>query len=325
MESLDAALHLRHSRSLQDRARCWQATLEVLDSIGSPTPGMADAVVDAVVGVVEMLQDSTSTAEWLRALSQFARRPDFGAEFARSLVSRLLLIGGSAAAHPLTPRAKMLAARALCRVLGANFGTAAGELDARSFSDLVVALGHMIHAVREDSRRPNLARSAQTAVRGLFMAVPESAARFAGVLFALEAPGVEATAIAAVLLDPALPKPVETSRDSWLGLYINAVVSSADLASYSVQLIQPMSYILYLTHALIHRAGELIAAAVHARSAVVRTAAGRDKRRRVDSQALAKHSQGAEEDPRRDCRVASDAALVSARRPQTRRLGRLPH
>ena len=120
------------------------------------------------------------------------------------------------------------------------------------------------------------------------MAVPESAERFAGVLFALEAPGVEATAIAAVLLDPALPKPVETLRDSWLGLYINTVVSLAVLASYSVQ---PTSYILYLTHCLIHGAGELVTATVHARSAVVHTAAGRDERRRVDSQALAKHSQ----------------------------------
>ena len=92
----------------------------------------------------------------------------------------------------------MLALRALCEVQREQFAALAEQTD--SVSELVLAQGALLRSIREAACRPGLERAAHFAICGLLAAVPMAAAKYAGVLHALNTPDAEASAVAGLCL-----------------------------------------------------------------------------------------------------------------------------
>ena len=216
------ALSLADARSYACRRQCWREG--VPQALGERAPeGAAAALVDALAEVIEVYGDSRSSHEWLLSLSAVASRDDIGASVVNTMLSRLLAL----AQARQTPSAQLLTLRGLSRLFVANYGAANECAAARKggIAEVVLCMGTLLHGIQQHSRRATLARAGAAAVRSVLLASKQAAGVFAKVLFAVESPGVEAAALAGVILDARAQVPIHPSaRDQWIALYVAAVL-----------------------------------------------------------------------------------------------------
>ena len=235
-ESLADVLPLVLSRSDVAVRECWREAVPRACSNLQPAD-VADAAASlssTVLQCVEIYSHSRTSDAMIYSVGIVARQGDaMGATFASALTKRILAATAGPKPALSSPMARLLGLRALCAATAGQFATLAGskEAPADGFGELVLAQGALLHALREDSRRPALARAAHTAVCGLVRSVPEAAPRYASVLLALESPGAEAVALAGVLLDPRMRRDLQamssSDRAAWLALYSAAVLGAA--------------------------------------------------------------------------------------------------
>jgi len=152
------------SRSHASVKQCW---LEVVPQACSElrpadTPAAALAIAATVAEVLEMYSDGSTSSAMISAVAGIARMEAIGGAFASALVARLLAATSGSKPAVASTTGRTLALCALCAALRGQFSMLAGPADAPcdGFSDLVIAQGGLLHAIREAGRRPALERAA---------------------------------------------------------------------------------------------------------------------------------------------------------------------
>jgi hypothetical protein len=233
--TLDAVLTLTRARSIETRIHCFSEAIPQALSTDVPSDAVA-LLSDTIVSLLEVYDDSRSTHACLQAIGALGRRSDFGPDFVRALVARLLAETSSSV--PLTPSGKLFALRSLCAALRADFEAATGTAAAprQGFTALALAKGSLLHDIEADGRRRALVRCARSAFRGVLSCANEAPGRYAAAVLALENPGPPACAIAGAVLDPRLRLAEQpATREAWLGLYASAVIGSAQPPTVGMQ------------------------------------------------------------------------------------------
>jgi hypothetical protein len=138
--TLDAVLTLTRARSIETRIQCFSESIPQALSTDVPSDAVA-LLSDTIVSLLEVYDDSRSTHACLQAIGALGRRSDFGSDFVRALVARLLAETSSSV--PLTPSGKLFALRSLCAALRADFEAATGTAAAprQGFTALALAKG----------------------------------------------------------------------------------------------------------------------------------------------------------------------------------------
>ena len=236
-------LELAESRSIRSRMQFWASIAQNGISCGESSAITTSELVETIISVLEVYNDSRSADALLHSISIVARDGDAGSLFSRTLLERLIALASPSNRQPLTEAGMVLALRAMCTTLQSSFDAALRSAHGLSdiVTDAMLAQGTLLLSVRRSGRRRAHSRCASTAIKLYLNKVPHARSLYSSALLALESPTPEAIAIAGALLHGVCDPDMNGNRQGWLKFYTSSIfVRGTQLDDATIESFTPL-------------------------------------------------------------------------------------